>query len=748
MERYESLKNELARITLDAASLIDAVESLPGIVLQSAPKWRKTCRTIEDQLAEDLVRVAIVGPIKSGKSTFTNALLKGDYLKRGAGVVTSIVTRITHGDRLDAELHFKSWDEINDDIEHALVLFPSQEWRRDETPFDLRRDSDRKGLGNAIRALNPEQLITNDARNANSVLLFSYLKGYNRVADLIGEETIVVRYTDERFPEHRRFVGDDALSVYLKDIQLSIPVDELARNIELADCQGSDSPNPLHLAMIQEYLLMTHLIVYVISSRIGLRRADLDFLSIIRKMGISDHVLFVLNLDFGEHETLADLESLMAKVREELSLLVSEPELFTFSALYRLLDDHRNTLSEKDRLRLEQWENDPEMIALSKDGLRRFTERFHGKLFADACNLLLANPSERLLRIVSGIGQLTMVKRQMITANAERTKEIVERMRHHLEQMSQVSDIVKNTLGGGRQRIQRELRADIDRFFDDRSGDLTSRIIDFVRSYTLPSIAEYEHSLLHEGFPATLYRVFQEFRQSLEGYLAETVNPDIIRFVRGQEAGIADHLQRLTAPYRTLVRDAVTGINSTFADISADARLAEDVFADVRLDMEVVRKESKLHLPSVRAVMRFSAKVKTEAVFRLGIYRFLRGVKKLLRKPLSAALSEEGHALEDGIRRMKTETESALRFHFKDVRENIKFRYLFPMLEAASNHLSELLLDRIEIYTADLGQMVEGVDGDKSEKANRADRLRDIAAEAEQLSARLQSLREDICRVN
>jgi len=37
------------------------------------------------QLTEETIRVAVVGPIKSGKSTFLNALLRGDYLKRGAG---------------------------------------------------------------------------------------------------------------------------------------------------------------------------------------------------------------------------------------------------------------------------------------------------------------------------------------------------------------------------------------------------------------------------------------------------------------------------------------------------------------------------------------------------------------------------------------------------------------------------------------------------------------------------------------
>jgi GTPase SAR1 family protein len=735
-------------MTSEIESLIEAVDVLPDVSLHSADKWRKACDTIKTQIAEDLIRVAIVGPIKSGKSTFANALLGGDYLKRGAGVVTSIVTRIAHGDALSAELQLKTWQEINEDIERALVLFPNQDWRQEEKPFDLRRTSDRDGLAEAVRSLSPDQLITNDARNANSVLLFSYLKGYEAVADLIGENATVVRYGADRFLEHRRFVGEDALAVYLRDVQLSVPLNAFGSAVELADCQGSDSPNPLHLAMIQDYLLTTHLIIYVISSRTGLRRADLDFISIIKKMGIADHVLFVLNIDFGEHESRADLEVLIGKVTEELSLLVPEPTLYSFSALYRLFRFREGSLSEKDRLRIDQWETDPDLLERSRNGESAFIDAFKNNLYEGALTLLLSNPSERLCRIASGIGQLIAVKRRMLTTDTTRAGEILERVHHHLDQMTQVSDIIRSTLKGGQSQIQRELRSGIDRFFDDRDGEATAAVIGFVNAYSISAIEDYAVGLKRDGFPATMYRVYQEFRQALERLMAESINPEIIRFISSKEERIADHLHTLVAPYRALVRDAVAGVNLTLAEIGVDSELPEDVLSEARLDMQSVRREAKLSIPSVRAVMRYSAKVKTEAVFRLGVYRVFRGIKKLLKKPLNAAMSEERLALEDGLGRLKKETEAALRFHFKDIRENIKFGYLFKLLEAGSGRLGEILLDRIDTYTSDLAQMVEGVHVDQSQMADRAERLKNVCDEAERLLNRLRATREDIGRIH
>jgi polynucleotide 5'-kinase involved in rRNA processing len=119
MEGYASQKNAILQINADACSLFETAKSIPGLADYSFGDWEKTCVALPDQLAKETIRVAIVGAIKSGKSTLLNSLLQGDFLKRGAGVVTSIVTRVRPGDRLKATLYFKSWSEVNQDMEQA-----------------------------------------------------------------------------------------------------------------------------------------------------------------------------------------------------------------------------------------------------------------------------------------------------------------------------------------------------------------------------------------------------------------------------------------------------------------------------------------------------------------------------------------------------------------------------------------------------------------------------------------------------
>ena len=319
MDAYNYLKEEILKINQDILQLISKAKSMPGMAETSFGDWEKTCQGLPDQMAEDIMRVAVVGPIKSGKSTFLNSMLKGDYLKRGAGVVTSIVTRVRSGDRLSAHLYFKSWDEVNAEMEQALVLFPSLDWRKNNSNFDIRSENERHQIQQALKSLSSEQLISHDTRNLNNVLLTSYIKGYDRVYDILSSDDTTRRYEEATFAEHKRFVGNEDLAVYLKDVQLQIPSAGTDENIEIADCQGSDSSNPMHLAMIQDYLLLTHLIVYVISSRTGLRQADIQFLSMIKKMGILDNILFVVNCDFSDHDSMEELEILVNKVKDELA---------------------------------------------------------------------------------------------------------------------------------------------------------------------------------------------------------------------------------------------------------------------------------------------------------------------------------------------------------------------------------------------------------------------------------------------
>ena len=107
-----------------------------------------------------------------------------------------------------------------------------------------------------MSGLGSDRLISNGAKDAQSLLLSLYLKGYDKVRGHLEAGRGLVVFEGRDFLKHREFTGDDALAVFLKDILLYMDGGRVAADMEIADCQGSDSPNPFHLAMIQDYLLL------------------------------------------------------------------------------------------------------------------------------------------------------------------------------------------------------------------------------------------------------------------------------------------------------------------------------------------------------------------------------------------------------------------------------------------------------------------------------------------------------------
>jgi len=738
METYTELKNELLQLGQRLSDLFAKIRSIPGLHDHAFEGWEKNCQRIRDHLSEETLRVAVVGAIKSGKSTFVNSLFKGDHLKRGAGVVTSIVTKIRKGDALSANLCFKSWDEVNADMEPALVLFPSLDWREEEGRFDIRRDAERVALQQALDALGSDLLITNDTRNLNSVLLSSYLKGYDRVREMVSSETMGCQYDGDAFPKHRDFAGDDALAVYLRDIRLDIPSESIGSDIEIADCQGSDSPNPLHLAMIQDYLLSTHLIIYVISGRTGLRQADIRFLSVIRKMGIIGNILFVINFDFNEHESTDDLTALVEKIRAEISLIKPEPRIYTLSALFNLFRSQKEHLSRKDALRLGQWEAEHALSSLSDQETDRFQSYFRQKLASDRYSLLLKNHLERLGVIASGMGHRIRLHTDMLTRDDSETSEFINKIKYNQDKVNQISAMIKNTMDGVVRRMQQSLRGEIDSFFGSRTDGILGDTISFIRNYNVP-YHTYEENLNTSGFANTLYLVFQEFRQATDTFMAETINPEIIRFARDTEGKLRERIGTAKGPYDVMISDALAEYDKVMETFGISPPEGMHYHAELP-DVEQVKRSAGLTLPPAVASMHYSTQIKTEAVMRLGFYRVTRMFRRLFSKPVENDKEGEVLALKNGVARMKRETEKSLIFHFKDYRENIKFQYVFKLADALGEALYEILLDQFQGYATNLSQMAKQIGEKRTDTRETSEILSELAAVSSEISEGIRAL--------
>jgi len=742
MDTYRALKDEILKINQDVMTLFSTAKSISGMADYSFGEWEKTCEYLPGQLAENTIRVAIVGTIKSGKSTFLNSIFKGEYVKRGAGVITSIVTRVRNAERLRAKLFFKSWDEVNAELQQALVLFPSANRFAEDGRFDIRQKKEREKLQQALGELSAEQLISRSTRNINNVLLTSYLKGYETVNGFIKSETGIQLYEDDRFSDHKSFVGNETLAVYLKDVLLEINSDNVQSNIEIADCQGSDSSNPLHLAMIQDYLLLTHLIIYVISSRTGLRQADIRFLSMIKKMGIMDNIVFVVNCDFSEHDAIDDLQNLLGRIREEIAMIKPDPDVYCFSALYNLFSSLEDNLSGKDRLRYDYWKADGELIELSNSDLARFESVFYESLARKRFTLLLRNHIERLGIILSGVGDWIGLNRDVLTNDADSAAGILKKIKTHQHRLNQIKSSIKKTLSGAVPEIRKELQREVHRFLDTQSGPVAKDLRNFIRAYT-PAADKFLPNTEDVDFSQNLYLMFQDFKQGLDAHITEVITPEVLRFVHAREKQIEAYFEALIIPFESMIEDAYDEFSGLLGRNSSNPGTKKRS-SNAEPRMVSIIKTSGVNPPPLVTALHYSAKVRTEAIVRLGFYRALRNVKTLFRKSSDPKGQEALKALQDAARRMKRETEKSVVFNLKDYQENLKFRFLFKLVDATSEGFSLAVLDRFQAYFSDLSATIEGVGTNQKNKTRAMKILDDMDQACQALNARIGKVREEI----
>ena len=740
MNVYEDLKTELLTINRDVAGLLDRIKAMPETSEHSFADWENICRTIENQLAGEFLRVAVIGTIKSGKSTLINSLFSGDHLKRGAGVVTSMVTRARRGDQLKATLYFKSWDQVNADIRRSLVLFPSLEWRTRKEPFDIRRQSDREELAQALGSLEAKQLLSNDTRNLNSLYLSSYLTGYDRVEKFLSSDNLTREFTGADFAAHRDFSGNEVLAFYLKDICIEIDSGDIDPTIEIADCQGSDSPNPLHMAMIQDYLLQANLLIYVISSRTGIRQADINFMNMIKKMGIIDHMIFVVNCDLSEHESRDDLLRLVGKVTDDLAIIKKAPDVYAYSALFSLFAANADTLTPRDGQRLAQWQAEEKIVTFVKEQEKAFHDNLQKIVTSRRYSLLFQNHFERLRMIVSGLIQWVRVNQDLLAGSAAEAAKMLKKIKSQQKKTDRVKSMVKSTLDGAVQQMKRDIRMDVDRFFDHRSGDVVPALVEFVKGYNL-SFAQYQDRIAAEGFSNTLYLVFQDLKLAIDTHMAEHINPQIFNFVKNEELKIREYFETITAPYEVMVNDALLEYNDAMARMGL-GEASENGKSVAEIDMKSVKQEKHLEFPTASATMNYSAAIKAEAILRLGVYNVIRQFRRLVRRPADDSTANNAAALNDAVKRMKKETRESLVFHFKNYRENLKFQYIFRLVDAVSESICDAMMARFHDYTQDLSRLTGSMVKNQVDKDKIGDDLKILSENADAVSARMRQFRD------
>lgn len=703
-------------------------------------RWSESLDQVKTSLQDSLVRIAVVGAVKSGKSTLINTLLGRDLLMRGAGIITAFITRIQTNGRVGGWVELKPWAQIQKELNASLRMFPLyQEEMSESDALDIRCAEDRERLKAFLDRAQIEWQQNLGRLDPHFILLKGYLEGYFQLRDEMDEDIRRLVLDEDSIGRHRHYVGREGQAVYVRDMELHYPVPWLGQRVEIADCQGSDSPNPLHFELLQRYLLKSQFILYVISSRTGLREADFKLLDFIKTLRMFPQTFFILNVDLDAHPHVEDLNALVNRVRSELSWVVPRPALFAFSGLYHLIDQLHEELPEREGRRLEFWKEDAALARCTEGDFAAFREEMRRRIVSQRTRILLGSGLSRLSMVAAGILDTARAQKRFIDENLGSLKEFTGQLKTKQKALQGTLRTLENAIAGLQDSVKQELDQAADGYFHLKEGLLVGETLDMVEHYPI-SEKYYRELTDYRQFLHKLYHFYREFRQSISRYLVEKVNVRVIEFAKEQEAFLHDRLSESSQSFWALFGSALEDYRREMAQFQIDLRAPGDLRHCQWPSMEMI-------IPPT-----FSPFMDQEALgpgvllmkFGLGCFtRFLTGIKSRMGKQrdLLQWRPQESETIQEAVSLVKSETKSELLHAFQEYHKSFKFRYLHRLLDEMTRFLLEEFRLRAEMTELDFVGILKQSEVEGKGRAAMRDLLIRTVELTEGMAAELDELR-------
>jgi hypothetical protein len=680
----------IEEILAEAGSVFETAQTIPGL-LEPSSQYRSFLEKISDSMVSDKLKIAVVGVIKSGKSTFVNAFLGKELVKRGAGVVTSITTRIQKGKKNQARIRLKSWDEINAGLRKFLLSAPDEvikdQCSRD---FDIRRTNDRKLLEKMYQVLTRSFAPDHGAAAPEIFSIRHALQGFDALKDLVKSDETVVCFESREFERVKDYISDPGKAFYIKDVCLFVPVKDLDPHIEIADCQGADSTDPSQLSRILAYLEFSNLMIYCISSRNGLRESDMVFLKRIKHLGLLENVFFINNCDLTEHESLEDVLKIEGNIRQDLCLLGIEPELYSFSLLLNHFSNIPSKISKKDKFRLESWQKEKKMVQYCDLKSHEFKLRFKDRIDSRHHDLLIFNPMKRLSVFLNDLTLRTHIFLDLLSSESVKEERAKQAISNFHQNAHRLETLVHDSLENAVQGLQKKIHTHVHQMFSQDKDGILKDIQEYLSLLSF-DIESFKDQGGETGFNGILFFIFKEFQRRVDLYVLEAVKPVLRNFINQQEERIKAFFQSLFESYQVhlLPVDVYSGLKAGF--LSEDTKPA-GFYAP---DLGEIKKILGVQLPAGLFEAQYTSKIKTRVMAGFGLKTLSQFLFSLLDKRSTVSFTP---ALKKAARKIKTENQKIFKKQFEQFGTDLNTHYFSPLIDATARDFGEKTKERFEQY--------------------------------------------------
>ena len=459
------------------------------------------------------------------------------------------------------------------------------------------------------------------------------------------------------------------------------------------------------------------MIIYLISSRTGLREADMKLLSIINKMGIGDNVVFIVNCDLNEHESFKDLIIVKQKAQQDLLYFKQNLNLYSFSSLYNLFNQNRSKLSVKNEQQVKAWEIDHEVIKYCNDMTERFFSDFETQINKDRHDLIFLNPSQRLRIIAKGLQKKIRFFSDIFLDDEATAQIAIKELKEIQRSIAKIQMLVRNSEPEIYKEFKNKIDIQIDNYFFNNKNSIINILTLYIENYVV-GFNKFEEQILTKGFPKALYLIFQDFKKEFDCFLVEKINPELIKFVKDKEKEIENQAASLFNSYKV----DLFNLYNKFGNMSDEIRTLTNLLS--------VKEKLGIKPPSTIFTTRYSAKIKISSFTGLGVYLlFLVLIKKVRKDPKFVKTS----VFRKASLRFKSEVLRSIKLQVNEYKQKIREKYFYLLIQALSQEINEIIIDQFQIYSVEIDKIESQFKKEEPVKAKQKKILRSISMEIEEI---------------
>lgn len=690
-ESTESFNLRLQKLEKILASLeVDAPEARSHL-----QRWRQSLTSLAGLRSSFSLPITCIGPVKSGKSTLINTLAGADLLPTGAGITTSFPTTVRAAKKFSAHIQLQPENIIEEIFNRACNLLFSDDLS--DQQLSLFKTEDRLHMEELLNKYQSSiRLTRHGIFNESYRLLRNLINGAQTVMKHYHNSELDFSIKDPDDQRYRHFIRNESLSPYLLGIEIMAPLKLLPPYLALRDLPGLDTPNPSHQSIIVQQLSESPALIYVISSRIGLRQADYQLLEHLRELGIEERLLFVINLDLDEHHCRNELEIMIKRCTNELRELGFNQSFYAFSAL-ALFWSRAETFSRLNstcQQRFKRWQVEAEKLSLSVAGADLFLKHLQDLGNNRATSALLKHSEQRLQQIIGNCQRL--IKARLTSLSGEDKKLNSE---HHLKQENclKVDSVHKESeriITGICTDIEKSCYTEITNWLNRKDdASLFKYLHQLIESYTPPLELVPEKS----RNPLTPVRIIDNhFQLTIPGQLRERVAIETLKFMDGLHLRINKRLLSGCAPLFIICENFISDEGNLEEELPLPIKISGEI---PEFTMTTIAEERFAFIDKIRDIITLWS-------------------KKLIHLKEHRPLGEE-YGLQ-----MKKATLKELPRWLGNYREQLKYAYLHHHLKECHTLINTFFSDLLVSAEVTLEESVQFADNSRLTTAQKSEKLK------------------------